>query len=290
MPSTLVLGGSGQIGRFLVPRLLRGGQTVIVLSRQARAGADPNLQWRQGDLFGAMPEMPQLATIYSLGPLDGFSAWLERTRLAGRPRIVAIGSMSAISKQDSADAAERTLAATLQRAEQRLIASAEHNGLAWTLLRPTLIYGAGIDRSLSLIARHASRWHLFPRLLGATGLRQPVHAEDLADACLASAIATFTNRVFDLGGGERLSVSAMLARVHASLPRFALTVPLPLAAAGVALACARLHPRWRGIHYGALARLREDLIAEDGAAREQIGWSPRRFEPNPATWQIQPLP
>lgn len=290
MPTTLVIGASGQIGRFLVPRLLHGGQRVIALSRQAHARAPGNLEWRQGDLFAAMPAMPQLDTVYSLGPLDGFSAWLERTTLQGRPRIVAIGSMSAISKQDSADPAERALAATLQQAEQRLIASAERHGLAWTLLRPTLIYGAGIDRSLSLIARRASRWRLFPRLLGASGLRQPVHAEDLAEACLASASASSTNRVFDLGGGERLSVSTMLARVHASLPRFALAVPLPLAAAGIALAFARLHPRWRGIHYGALDRLREDLVAEDSAAREQFGWSPRRFEPIPATWQIQPPP
>lgn len=290
MPTVLVLGASGQIGRFLVPRLLRGGQSVIALSRQAHAEAPGNLEWRRGDLFADMPSMPQVDAVYSLGPLDGFSAWLERTALPGRPRIIAIGSMSAISKQGSADPAERALAATLQRAEQRLVASAERNGLAWTLLRPTLIYGAGIDRSLSLIARRASRWRLFPRLLGATGLRQPVHAEDLAEACLASASATVTGRVFDLGGGERLSVSAMFARVHASLPRFALAVPLPLAAAGMALACARLHPRWRGIHHGALGRLREDLIAEDDAARELIGWSPRRFAPTPATWQIQAPP
>jgi nucleoside-diphosphate-sugar epimerase len=290
MPTSLVIGASGQIGRFLVPRLLDDGQAVIALSRQSRTRSAGNLQWRHGDLFGVMPELPDLDVIYSLGPLDGFSAWLERTPQHGQPRVIAIGSMSAVSKHDSADPAERALAATLQRAERRLIAAAERQALAWTLLRPTLIYGAGIDRSLSLLAHWATRWRVFPRLVGASGLRQPVHAADLADACLASSRGASMNRTFDLGGGERLSVSVMLERVRASLPRRAFGIPLPFAAARLALACARLHPRWRGIHPGALDRLHEDLLADDHAAREQLGWSPRPFRPAASTWGVVAAP
>ncbi|MCB1578781.1 MAG: NAD(P)-dependent oxidoreductase [Xanthomonadales bacterium] len=287
MPTTLVLGASGQIGRFLVPALLDQGHAVIALSRRPRTALRAGLQWQQGELFGGMPELPRLDAIFSLGPLDGFSGWLERTPLPGRPRIVAIGSMSAVSKHDSTDPAERALANTLQRAEQRMCAAAERNEMAWTLLRPTLIYGAGIDRSLSQLAHWATRWRLFPRLIGASGLRQPVHAEDLANACLASLTGGAENRSFDLGGGERLSVSAMLERVQASLPKRALGVPLPFAAARLALACARMHPRWRSIHPGALHRLRADLLADDDAARALIGWMPRPFRPVPATWRAE---
>ena len=62
---------------------------------------------------------------------------------------------------------------------------AAERGIACTVFRPTLIYGAGTDRSLAPIARFARRWRVLPVPLGANGLRQPVHARDLAAACVA---------------------------------------------------------------------------------------------------------
>ena len=90
--------------------------------------------------------------------------------------------MSAETKSASPDLAERALAETLRKAEQRLLRSAAARGIACTLLRPTLIYGGGPDRSLVPIARLALRWRVLPIPLGASGLRQPVHAADLAGA------------------------------------------------------------------------------------------------------------
>src|SRR6185369_2312780 len=52
-------------------------------------------------------------------------------------------------------AAERALAETLLAAEQRLLRTAGERGIGCTVLRPTLIYGGGPDRSLTPIARSA---------------------------------------------------------------------------------------------------------------------------------------
>jgi hypothetical protein len=57
--------------------------------------------------------------------------------------------------------------------------------MGWTILRPTLIYGAGIDRSITPIVQRALRLRLFPIPL-AGGLRQPVHADDIARAVVAA--------------------------------------------------------------------------------------------------------
>ena len=205
-PRALVIGGSGQIGRFLVPQLLESGHDVLALSRVQRTSSRPHLEWLQGDVFSAMPALPELDLIFSLGPLNGFAEWLARTKLQGSPRLVAFGSMSASSKRDSTDPAERALSETLRRGEQALALAAGSAGLAWTLLRPTLIYGAGLDRSLTPLARLGARWHVFPGLRGASGLRQPVHAEDLATVCRSVASRDVSiGRSFDVGGGERLS-------------------------------------------------------------------------------------
>lgn len=285
MRSALVLGASGQIGRFLIPKLLARGYRVVALSRAPRTSSTKNLHWIQGDLFSAMEDPGPVDAIFSLGPLNGFARWIEHADLHGHPRLVALGSMSVVSKRHSTDAAERQLAATLHQAEIRLRDAASQKQLDWTLLRPTMIYGAGLDRSLSPLARIGMRWRVFPRIDSATGLRQPVHAEDLADACL-SAVQTprACQQVLDLGGGERLSFSEMLERVRASLPRRSLGIALTPGVLRAMLGILRIHPRWRGMKPQVLERLGTDLVADDQRARELLDWSPRGFGPVASTW------
>lgn len=271
MPVALVFGASGAVGRFLGPRLLAAGHEVVAVSRSAHAGGDVRQRWIVGDLHGTVPPLPPAAAIFSLGPLDAFSAWLETARLDGAARVVALGSMSIESKRDSPDAGERDTAQRLDAAERRLFAAAERRGIGCTVLRPTLVYGAGSDRSLVPLVRFARRWRVFPRIPAANGLRQPVHADDLAAACLAVlAQSRCAGRTYALGGGERLGFDAMLERVRASLPWRCLPLPLPLAAARALARLGFAAP-------AAVARLTQDLVADDSPARADFGWSPRPF-------------
>ena len=57
-PAALVLGASGQIGRFLVPRLRDAGWMVLAASRQPRMTQHPDVTWLQGDLFSGLPVLP----------------------------------------------------------------------------------------------------------------------------------------------------------------------------------------------------------------------------------------
>ncbi len=287
----LVLGASGQIGRYLVPRLLHDGQVVHAPSRSARSSAHPRLHWFEADLFAGLPALPAFDAIFSLGPLDGFAHWLEHAVIDGTPQLIAFGSMSAVSKRDSIDEAERALAARLLDSERRVIEAAGARGLPWTLFRPTMIYGAGIDRSLSMLARRGCALRVFPRLRGALGLRQPVHAEDLADACmLAVNNARAYDMTFELGGGERLTVATMLERVREAMPLRALALPIPMAAIdALSRLCARV-PSLRALGPAIARRLREDLVADITIAGEQLDWHPRAFLPNAATWVPPPVP
>lgn len=284
VPVALVVGASGAIGRFLLPRLLDCGYEVIALSRLPRASANPRLRWIVGDLHASLPQLPAFDVLVSLGPLDAFARWLAQAHIAGAPRIVALGSMSIDTKRDSDDADERALAARLQQAEQQLIAAADARASRWTLFRPTLIYGAGVDRSLTPIARFALRWRVFPLLGGAQGLRQPVHAQDLASACMSALDRERTaGRIYALGGGEQLTFAAMLARVRASLPVRSLPLPIPLGVVRVLLRIGRqlgLGSR----HAGAIDRLDRNLVADNTAAGVDFDWAPRSFHPDARAW------
>ena len=216
------------------------------------------------------------------GPLDQFVAWLEQARPVGVERIVALSSMSAASKHASPDPAERELAARLVASEQRLARYCRDGGIAWCVLRPTLIYGAGVDRSLSPIARWARQLRLFPCLPAATGLRQPVHADDVAAACVA-ALEEADGEVYELGGGERLSYAAMLARLRDSLDRRTLAVPLPIY-------LLRMLARLTGRGNGMVQRLTQDLIADNSPVERRFGLRPRPFRPRAECWRSASSP
>ncbi len=282
-----VFGASGVVGQFLLPQLIAQGDQVLGISRDpARVQCAPGMQWLRGDLCGAAPALPALDVLYSLGPLDAFAQWFAQHAPAALSRVVALSSMSAQSKRESPDAAERALALRLHDAETTLFAAAHTRGIAATVLRPTLIYGTGRDRSLAPIARMARRWRILPIPRGATGLRQPVHAADLAEACLRvrDVAATF-GKVYALGGGERLRFDALLARIAAGPPRLALPLPVPQALLRAAAVLARGR-----IGAGAWTRLTLPLIADNAPAQRDFGYAPRAFVAADVLGGSQPNP
>lgn len=277
--AVLCLGATGAVGRFLVPRLVAAGRPVVAVTRgDAPRAAAPGVRWLRGDLAATLDAPPGIGAIASAGPLDHFVAWLERAGLAGVRRVVALSSMSAASKRESADPAERDLAARLADAESRLAARCDALGIAWTVLRPTLIYGAAVDRNLSRIAHVAYRTGCFPSIPFARGLRQPVHADDVAAACVAALAApAATGRRFELGGGERLAYSTMLKRMRASLGFRTLPVLLPVTVMAFAT-------RILGRGTAMVRRLNVDLVADNAPAEAAFGYRPRPFSPSRECW------
>lgn len=273
----LVFGASGQIGAPLLRRLHGAGWDVLAVSREPRPGA-PGVRWLRGDLQHCDGLPASVDAIFSCGPLDHFARWYAASRIEA-PRVLAFGSTSAAAKQDSADPGERDLAWRLRAGEDGVLAAAAVRGAAATLLRPTLVYGAGRDMTLARIAAFARRrgWMALPS--GATGLRQPVHVEDLAAAAMTAHDAVASHgRGYDLPGGETLPYREMVAGLLAAMqpaPRL-LELPAPLFA--IALGVARLAGVARGIGDAAVGRLREDLVFDAGPAARDFGYAPRRFD------------
>jgi nucleoside-diphosphate-sugar epimerase len=275
---TLVLGLSGQLGDALRPKLAARGIGVVAVSRAAHPPED-GLDWRVG-LLQAMPALPEgIDTILSLGPLDAFADWYALAAPAAQ-RVIAIGSAGVHDKRDSPDPAERALAARLGDAEARLFAAAAARGAQATVLRPTLLYGAGRDRSLAPLVALARRWRVLPIPAGAVGLRQPVHVDDVAAAVLAclQAPAPITASV-DVPGGETLPFAAMLARTLArQAPGARLwRVPTWLFRLGLACAGARVPPAVSAA--GFIGRLNRDQVFDAGPAQRLLGRPLRGFDP-----------
>lgn len=279
MKTALVFGGSGQIGAPLLDRLGDAGWRVYAMSRQVRSD-EPGQHWLHGD-FAHMPALPRAVdAIYSCGPLDLFARWYAAADIDAA-RMVAFGSTSASSKHASQDEHERDLARRLLGAEARLFEAAEQRGAAATMLRPTLVYGAGRDASLTRIVAIARRWGRFVLPRRADGLRQPVHVQDLADAAIAASTASATHgRSYDLPGGESLAYRDMVRRVLASVePPLPLT-ELPMPAFRLLLKAAQARGIARDLTDEAVQRMREDLVFDPAPAQRDFGYAPRRFRPS----------
>jgi len=276
MRTALVFGASGQIGEALLARLDARDWQVFAVSRTPHPPS-PNVQWLRGEFAGIDGLPDRVDVIFSTGPLDGFAQWYARG-LVATPRVVAFGSTSLDTKQASGDAHERDIVERLQVAERRVFDTASANGAAATLLRPTLVYGAGRDQTLARIAAMARRMGFFALPRGAEGKRQPVHVDDLAAAARAVVDAPATHaQAYALPGGETLAYRDMVARTLAALDPPARLWQVPMPVFGVALSLARAAGVMRGLTDDAVARMREDLVFDMGPARADFGYAPRAF-------------
>lgn len=280
MSRILAFGLSGAVGQAICPLLSARGDEVLAISRQAAAKVDaPGIHWCAGALPGLPPLAGDFDAILSLGPLDRFVQWFAASELSP-PRLIALGSMSRVSKRDSADADERRQAQALAEAEADLFAAGARRGTGVTVLRPTLVYGRGGEASLAPLVRFAARWHCCPFPRGASGLRQPVHVDDIAAAVMACLETPRTiGRAYDLPGGETLRLDDMVRRTLAVRAPGSRLLPLPALPMRLGLWLAGRGRPLPVSAAGFLGRRGQDQCADIGPAQRDFGYSPGPFRP-----------
>jgi len=169
----------------------------------------------------------------SFGPIWLLAPFLEQLskhypeRLQDLRGLIASSSSSALTKRFAANDFDRALAARLISAEDQLLATCRHLDVPCRILRPSLIYGQvgpyG-DRNLSRLLALMRRLPLVA-LPSHSGLRQPIHASQLAAVALELA-HQMLGRSLDLalperialGGDSQISYKAMLQALQQALP------------------------------------------------------------------------
>ena len=270
-----VLGASSLVGECLLPMLSKAGWRVVAFSRRA-AESGMGVEWRQLPFTEVAAEISHWICVAPIWVLPDYFNLIETS---GARRIVVLSSTSRFTKVGFGDTAEQATAAKLIDGEARLQAWAESRGIEWVIFRPTLIYGLGRDKNISEIACFIRRFGFFPVLGEAKGLRQPIHAEDVAGACLA-ALQGSDGRSwsYNISGGETLTYREMVARVFAALGRRPRLLTVPLWAFRLAVTTLRCLPRYRQWSAAMAERMNSDLVFDHADAVRDLGFKPRAFE------------
>ena len=209
-------------------------------------------------------------------------AVLNRLVQLGMKRLIAFSSTSRLTKGASSEPAEREVVEQLAQGEGAIATFCPRYGVAYTILRPTLIYDEGQDENVSQIASLIRKLGFFPVCGPATGLRQPVHARELARAALQAlpARAAF-DRDYNLSGGGALTYRAMVERIFRGLGRKPLIVSLPLEVWKFALAVVDWFRPNKTLkrNISMVARMNVDQWFDHAAATHDFGYEPGPFVP-----------
>lgn len=278
-----VLGASSLVGRCVLPLLSAAGWKVVAYTRRTPECDGSGISWLMlptADRGRQISKDDVVMTRYwiCVAPIWVLPDYFSLIEASGARRVVALSSTSRFTKVGSGVTAENAIAAKLIDSEARVQAWAEHCGIEWVVLRPTLIYGLGSDKNISEIARFIRRFGFFPLLGRSQGLRQPIHAVDVAAACLAALKAPeASNRAYNISGGETMSYRDMVTRVFAALGRQVRLVAVPLWAFRLAVAMVRSLPRYRHWSAAMSERMNRDLVFDHADAASDLSFKPRDF-------------
>lgn len=294
-----VLGGRSFVGQSVLARLVNAGapeqngsaRQVFAFSRataMARATCvTSGVSWR-GLAGGQGMNRTSIPQWIAVCPLWAVPEHFPLMESSGARRLIAVSSTSRLTKQASAAAPERALAARLAAAEAAVIDWARARDIPATILRPTMIYDGLHDRNIAAIASFIRRSGFFPVAGDAKGLRQPVHADDVAAACQAAIATEGLRDTYELSGGETLTYREMVERIFVWLGRHPrlVTIPLPLIRAAAPLVSWLQLVSWlpragwlRRLELlpAIAARMNVDLVFDHDAARRDFGFRPRPF-------------
>src|ERR1700676_4611581 len=273
-----VIGATGIVGGYIIKNLVRRGEKPIALSRSGRAST-ADVEWFEGDLRA--PEtlkLPPFSTLYCTAHAGLMAAALSHLASPSLTRVVAFTSTSIVTKAESEVDAERESVRRWAAAERQLIVACERLGIQWTVLRPTIIYDEGRDANITRLSRLIERFGFMPLVGTGSGLRQPVHAEDLAIGALAAAASsTAANKIYAIPGRDTITYREMVGRIFDGLhrPRRVVAVPAALWRASFALA----GPFISGANVAMGNRMAKDMIFGPTPAIQDFGWNPREFRP-----------
>lgn len=284
----LVTGGSGFVGREIVGQLVADCHQVRVLARGVKPAVG-HVEFVKGSVL----EPASLgaacagcdAVIHLVGIISEVGGQTyERVHTEGTRNLLAAAKGAGVSRfvQMSALGTRPNAVARYHRSKWLAEEAVRASGLAWTVFRPSLIYGPG-DGFVNLFAQ-MSRWSpVLPVIGHGLGLLQPVPVAEVA-RCFVGALTEprSVGRTLDVCGPEPFTFVAVLDEILAATRRRRWKLHLPLALARLqARLLEFVFPALLGqappLNRDQILMLDEDNVGDPWPAAELFGYIPAPF-------------
>lgn len=272
--NVFLTGGTGFTGERVLARLRARGDAVRCLVRsEEKAGACRATgatavlgDLADGDRLAAgMAGCDTLIHVASMGfgQAPGVVAAAER---AGVRRAVFVSTTGIFTQLNAASKRVRVEAEEAVR----------RSGLAWTLVRPTMIYGSARDRNICRLIRYIRRWPVLPVFGPGRSLMQPVYVEDLAAGIVGAAVSPVAiGREYNLPGAQSLTYNELVHTVARLMGRRVQLLHLPAGPFVAALRGTEGLGLRLPLKAEQIQRLNEDKAFSWDEARKDFGYSPR---------------
>ena len=239
----LVTGGTGTLGRQVVPRLLDAGRAVRVLARRI-PGASDGIEYLRGDLASGDGIDAAVAGAETIVHLAGSPKGddvkarhlVDAASRAGVPHIVFISVVGA-DRVPMAGAIDRAMFGYFgaNHDAERIIAG---SGVPWTIVRATQVH----DLTFKTVEQMAK----MPVIPVPSGFRfQPIDSREVADRIVELALGGPAGRVPDIGGPRAYDMAELVRsylQAATGRRRPILSLPLPGKAAAAFRDGANLAP------------------------------------------------
>ena len=270
-------GATGFLGGFVAAALAAAGIPFRAIVRSRERAADLAALPGASLAAGSFEDYPSLAAA-----LRGCSGLINLASLgfghapavvaaavdAGIERALFISSTAIFTRLPAASVGPR-------REGEKVVTQ---SGLAWTVLRPTMIYGTERDRNIFRLLRFLRRSPVFPMIGSGEYLQQPIHVADVAAAVLKAYASHRTiGKAYNLAGEAPLTFNAVVRTAAAVLGRRVALLHVPAALVIPPLALyERLVPRPR-LKVEQIRRLAEDKAFDCREAAQDFGFHSRSF-------------
>ncbi len=283
----LVTGGAGVVGSRLVRGLNARGNMVRILTLPndpALARMDPVPQdVILADVSDSASLTGVCATIHTVFHLaaiiisddpeqyrrinvEGTRNMVQQALEAGVKHFVLISSAAAMDPDSSAYARSKYEAEAIVKAQ---------NGMAWTIIRPTLVYEHGGGQEFMLFMEALERFPVVPFIGSGAAMKNPVYGDDLVNGLVAVAGNTRAHgKTYNFSGGEPISICDLAHLILQHRGRRPPFIHLPL---GLCYFLARLGERLSlsfPLTSYAISRIEAEANPDNSEASRDLGYNP----------------
>ncbi len=272
----LVTGATGFTGERVLPMLMGEGEIRCFVrpSSNIQKIKDFGYELYYGDLIDleslktAMAGCDALINIASLGFGRG-PGIVKTAEEAGIRRAVFISTTALFTQLHAKSKSIR------REAEDCIKASK----LDWTILRPTMIYGAPGDRNIIRLIRFIDRWPLIPVVGSGNYLQQPVYVEDVAESIVSALLSEKTaKREFNISGKYAHTFIEIIDLIAQALGKRIKKVHIPSKISLYAITLFETFSKKPWIKSEQIMRLNEHKNFDYSSAREAFGYDPISFK------------